>query len=248
MMFEFFFEEYRKSIYKKNGRFRKNVPTSEKLLFAAFLGSLILGIAFLRVRRKTVSVVLFAVGIISAIILACLNHRNRDRSRDDYLEDHRSQMIQPLEDMLRDERYRLYSAQGIDWLIMCCKARIKEKEHPWPGLGDSFFKWIFPLITLALGAYLNKLIDLPLDVVVFTLFVAICIWLFGIEIKSYAREMSEGISWLLGLSRAALPSLLSDLEYIRTFWPEDEGGKEALAARSFSCSREGCPPCCGIGE
>lgn len=227
-MFEFFFEEYRKNIYKKN-RFRKNIPASEWILLIISIASSLVGFVFCCVEQIIALGICDLVAIVLYAILMLLTHRRRDRLRDHLMVEYRSGMICPLEEMLQEKKYNLYSAAGIDWLIACCKEAIDKKKHSLPHIGDSFLKWVFPWVTLLLGTWLGKKGDLlSVSNIIMLLAIIIGIWLLGMVCTAVICQVPKDVSWILGLTGAALPFLLSDLEYIRAFVPENSCAVQPL--------------------
>lgn len=219
-MFEFFFEEYKKNIYKRN-RFRKNIPVSEWIWFAITIASLLLVLVLWYVGQIIAFGICVLVTIVFYTILMLLIDRHRDRCHDDIMAEYRRRMIYSLEKMLQEKKYNLYSVAGINWLIACCKEAIDKKKHSLPHIGDSFLKWVFPWVTLLLGTWLGKRSDLLSGSNVFMLLVIIIgMWLVGMVCTAVICQVPKDISWILGLTGAALPFLLSDLEYIRAFVSE----------------------------
>lgn len=236
-MFSFFLEEYRKNIYK-GARFRKNIPVSEKIWFGIFLVQAPLLFVFYFSRRAIALGVSLLVMVIAAGILSWLVYRHRSQFRDKEMEDYLNRMIRPLKELLQDKKYGFYSAQGIDWLIACCEKEMKGKKRLLPGIMDSSFKWVFPFVTLLIGVCLEKWsAALSLELLLQILIIIILIWFLYVLCKMAWYQVPEDVSWLFGLTKAALPPLLSALEYIRTFVTEASTVVSPLPCGIGECSR-----------
>lgn len=238
-MFELFLEEYQKSIFKK-ARFRKNIPISEKVWMGITFVLLLLCCVLAFYRRTIAVYAAMLAAVISGGIFWRLCGQHRSRARDEEREGYLQRIAHPLEDLLQEEKYNLYSMRGIDWLIACCKEEINRKKNSSPGMGTSFFKYVFPFITLLFGKYLDRWDNLlTWDLLFLILFFLLAVWLVIEFYKSTLRQVPEDIAWIFGWRKAALPSLLSALEYVRVFAPES-----AAADTPRKRDERKCPPCC----
>lgn len=210
-MFPYFLSEYKKKIHKGNLRDLRNIPIVGWLLFgSAFLFAAGFASTTWTNVGQSVKPLFFFLGFLVTMgAFAYWGDRHLDKTRDIRLRNYQERKLQPLIDLLKNSKFSFYSIEKIDWLISCCETELKGGKNPLGNLPDSFFKWVFPVITLFLGSMIDDVTpSLASNVVV----IVFLLWGMAILVKIPASYLMD---YLTCPDKEALLYLKSDLEYIR---------------------------------
>lgn len=237
-MFQYFFGEYKRSIYKgttlKEGlkNIRKLPPKVWLMLLCFILCYAGMIITFCLGKRIISAIFILAIAVDTGA-LQLWDNRYLDETRDKRIEQYKKNKIHPLIDLLQDSRFSFYSAKKMDWLISCCEAELKAGENPLKGMPDSFFKWVFPFATLLLGTQINVLAPNSIAVILIIVFSA---WAIAFLLKI---PVSYLIDHLACPDKNALLFLKSELKYIQLLL--DEAEKSATDSKSSQDDSEKAP-------
>lgn len=148
-MFYYFFLQYKKNIYKSPKR---------KILVKALIAFslLILAIAVVAIciflqKYNLVFGCAIVVMILDCIYMVVYTAKVEKDDLENKAALYRENKIYPLIQLLQAQTYNLYSKEGIDWLLNCCK-----EETPKSFRFVSLQSIVFPFITLAFGVIINK--------------------------------------------------------------------------------------------
>ncbi|WP_304509177.1 hypothetical protein [Anaerotignum sp.] len=142
-MFYLFFTKYKNTLHR--GSF-KNISLPEYVMLFVLVVSLLF-LLFQSFFGKSVILLLVSLLIIGIdTIIMILYEKKKELNQIDTLtEDYKQNVICTLIDLLKQDTYNLYTAEGIEWLIHSCEIHIEPKQF------TSLSSTIFPIFTLAYG-------------------------------------------------------------------------------------------------
>lgn len=206
-MFQYFFEEYRRIYYER----KKAIPTFW-FSWATIVLLIIATVSYVYfvVQNQIIgALAIFAITIIILIIFYIANSKYLKRTFDDRLQVYQEKGLERLIGLLKNEKYGFVSPEQIEWLISSCKERLRMEKNPFSGFSDSFFKFVFPCVTLLIGALLNTI---SMDHVIVICTLVFAIWLTGFIVKDIVVELRD---MFFCPNRKVLISLKTELEYIK---------------------------------
>lgn len=212
-MFEYFFGEYKRSIYHGSIKVLRSpweglCAIFFFLAYVAFATGLAFAVSSGSVFAFAISFAVLAVDIVGAY--RWLDKR-LEKTQDMRMREYQEKKLHPLIKLLKDDKFSFYSVNKVEWLISCCEVQLEREKNPFKNLPDSFFKWVFPIITMFLGAHLD---NLARDAATATaiLFTLSLLWMIVYLLKNL---VSGVIDYLLFPNRKVLLFLKSELKYIR---------------------------------
>lgn len=154
-MFYLFFQKYKKEFYSTSW---KSITLSERiaLITLGICAFIILFLAFFN-SFNLFSVILGVTLFVLAIDIVWLYKHSKKfprQSLDDNIKTFKNRRIKWLKDTLENNDINLYSIEGIDWLIECCKEK-KERDNKSVYM-PSFQTSILPLCMLSFGFLITK--------------------------------------------------------------------------------------------
>jgi membrane protein implicated in regulation of membrane protease activity len=203
-MFYYFFLKYKSECYKQSW---KNILPSEWVgLFLLIASGIPVCWLMLLKKFNYTSIISLFVFIIDIIwIIYHFKKKEKKQVLNDRISKYKSERINCIIKLLRTEEFNLYSIQGIDWLINCCKE--ENLNTPKISLIPST---IFPVITLAYGYLITKMSD---NEVVWT---TLLLMLLFLMIKMLGYAIKQIIIDALYPDKDKYVHLKEDLEYIKT--------------------------------
>lgn len=213
-MFQYFFSEYKSRIFKgstlKEGV--KKLSSYPKkglgmlLLFFLFYAGVIVAFCL---GKIVLSAILLLPLMVDAVSMHFWYNDYSDKVRDACIEAYKQETLQPLIDLLQNSKFSFYSVKKVEWLISCCEAELQGGKSPFRNMPDSFFKWVFPIITLFFGTQMNS--HAP-STVAAVLVVVFFVWITAFLMKPLASRLMDYLSCP---DKKALLFLKSELNYIR---------------------------------
>lgn len=207
-MFYHFFEEYKEEIYKG---LQRKLKWYEVLLLALTIICLLLFLLGNILHWATVlEVILISLPIMIIAGECIFLNQYRKKNRKDLLADYKEKSVKLLCNQL--EEYKLYTDDGIDWLIDCCKEERDKNQQLilWPTMKNAFMGIIYPLITLSLGLALK---DSTSNEIISFLAELIAAFLIGSIVILFAKSV---VLFMLFPDRDVVNHLESELKYIKT--------------------------------
>ena len=207
-MFNLFFTDYKSRTRKPLGKAKTAV-----VIFLFVLPSIL---SILLSFIWNYSGYLLAIPIITVIIMTIIDTKKQGNPLT-ALRISNSKTIDVLSNMLKERDYRLYSTEGIDWLISCCQEECK--NDPLLTLGSTIKNFctivINPIVTIYLGYIIgtstteNVNIDFDVDKIFFSI---LFFSLFGLYIWLMMRPILPDI---FSRETQKYQKLINDLQYIK---------------------------------
>lgn len=212
-MFQYFFEEYKEEIYDKRKKERHIYwPEVVILVFMFLLLAIYIYFAITQEFLYMLGIFLVMVGLL--IPLHILHNNYMKKTHDARMEEHKEKVIQPLRNILESRNFQFVSLQKIDWLISSCEERLEKEKNPFQGVPDSFFKYVFPCITLLLGAIVESI---SVEIAIYITAFVFAAWIIWVGIRD---AMNALIERLFCPNKFILVSLKKELEYARINFAE----------------------------
>jgi len=239
-MFYHFFNEYKKTVYKYG---RIKLKWYEMITAGVFFLSVILWVLFsmisLRLLLIIIPFVFMILSMIAIYIIVKIRDKNQckdllqnidknDKSkrneimRAHYIQRYKNYNLDPLINLLNDEKYKLYTRQGVDWIIHCCKNKINGNSiKSFLNATKNFFVvTIYPLITLLIGIFIR---DIDINyALVYTSAIMIMLFFVFVCVRMVEPALTEMLYW----DKLKYETLCRDLEYIKTQIPSTETSTE----------------------
>lgn len=160
-MFFYFFDEYKETVYKGA---RRKLYWYERFIIIVICITIACVILFSFLQMKMLTGITSILTILLALLLYAIECHYQKKNRNLLLQGHKEKHIAPLSQLIK--AYGLYTIEGIDWLIECCKEK-KDRTKILASVMSVrifFTSFIYPLITLAIGlalkdTFLNGIID-----------------------------------------------------------------------------------------
>lgn len=207
-MFYYFFEEYKKKVYKES-------LTKLKWYEVVMIGFLILVLLLLILSSAlnwsiAIIISLIILLLMALIIMVVYSNKKFTRNLDALLNKYKNQRIDPLIKLL--EKFSLHNNNGIDWLIDCCEGKKNTNDFAdtSKSIQNIFLTIVCPLVTLSIGIILkensaDEIISFIIFIIV--LFFAVAFFIFFIK---------PNLSFLLYPDRNIVNYLENDLKYLKT--------------------------------
>lgn len=207
-MFTHFLREYKYEVYKGNVSAFKMVPWYEWASFLVTVALLIFYIKFSIKEDIKKMIIFLLLSLLSIGVLMFFDNHRIKKQKDILLKRYKEKYLQPLCNLLKNEKFDLYSPSKIEWLISCCDAYLDMSKVSF-GFSDYFLKYIFPFITLFFGVMITE--DSFTNIIVITGIIVgtfLCIFL----LKNLLKPLADCIFYP---DKEIVTFLKSDLEYIK---------------------------------
>lgn len=211
-MFQYFFSEYKQEIYRGSLKALKSLPATGwtlALISIICVGGSVVTLWLNNGNIYAASGVWFLFAAVSMVIFYLWTNRHLDKTRNERMMQYKSEKLCPLIKLLKDDRFSFYSEQKVDWLISCCESELNAGTNPLKGVPDSFFRWVFPTITLFLGTLIDSLSPTGAAEISATVFL---VWIIAFMVKI---PLGSFVDYLACPDREALLFLKSELQYVR---------------------------------
>ena len=168
------------------------------------------GYAYFVAQNQIIGVlVLFAPTILAYFGFPKAHDKYLRKTFNSRLQAYRENGLEQLSGLLKSERYGFETPKQVDWLISSCEEQLKVEKNPFSGFSDSFFKFVFPCITLLIGTLLDKI---SIDAATYIFIVVFEVWVIGFMLKDMVIELAD---MFFCPNRKVLISLKTELEYIK---------------------------------
>lgn len=216
--FEEFLYDFKKSIYKnrnrKMGIFDKLLlGLSAILAFATLMIFELKSLKMIEINKVLYIVLLVVFSVIAiTIYLYLLIKIRKGNKKFDFLEFHKNNVTDKIINLLNNKKYKFCNPEKIDWLILCCNRKLREKSLFNKSMValKSLGSWFLPLLTLALGIIVQNFSteELVYYIVILVMGLAILCWIIIM--------FTPVIEYLSCPNKKCLEYLLGELEFIKT--------------------------------
>ena len=216
-MFEFFLNDYYEKVYKEANRKLKYYECI--MLIFLILSTLFTIYSLIFKYGQTMFYIALILEIATMLVIYIYTKIRNKRDSKNLVKKYKKKRINALIEFMKswgnnsedDSKNDLYNIFGVEWALACTKNKL-EKNHSIQELqdmGQDFYMYIFPLVTLCVGALIEK--STSEQIISF----ASSIISFAIIVISAITAIKIFINWILTPKRFALEILRDDLEYIK---------------------------------
>ena len=208
-MFEFFFNEYYEKVYKVANRKLKWYEIL--MLIFLFVSTIVLLLSTMLNWSKIITAISLIVAMITALVIWIYTKTRNKKDQIVLLNKYKNERIKSLIDFMKKWDDNFYGLSGIDWALTCAKNKLKNNRfiEDIKAIGKTTYMCVFPIITLFLGAAIEKItFDQLVSFLVPLIFAIVSVIALGVSLKSL-------LEMILTPHRFALEILCDDLEYIK---------------------------------
>lgn len=217
-MFEFFFNEYNEKVYKEANRKLKVKEVVMIIILCASLTVLLL--SMLLQWNEIITIIGLVTEVVIVLIMDIYTRVRNKKESKSLVEKYKKKRIDALADFMKKWNNNLYNISGVNWALDCCRNKLERNQtvEELKAMGQNFYMYVFPIITLCIGSLLEKVNTEQ----VMTLAVALAVFAFMIIFAIIS--IKPIVNWLVTPHRFALEILCDDLEYIKVILQEEKPG------------------------
>jgi len=225
-LFDWFLEEYEEQKKLTKAKFHWYERVSMGLLLFSYIA---LVFSVFSTSTSLWFPLAYAVALLLFLLLILLRVKVDKRLKKDKILNYKEKNIDLIEDLMKKDRYKLYSEVGVNYLIQCCQAKVEENfiQHLLSSAAKFFTIAILPVVIFII----SRIIELWLvhgmsnyhDVsgyteTIFNMFIGfLMLGIIIVIIREVLLQMDIGI--------AKYKALQKDLEYIKTQICHEDGIK-----------------------
>lgn len=209
-MFFYFLKDYKEFVYK--GPRRKLRWYECAMLILLIVTVLAVCISAFLEKSLVIQAACAALLVIQTMVLGLYTYKRDKKNRAALFTAYKERRIDGLVGLLKASKYNLYSVEGIEWLVECCKNKPLHNEGFKAVSSAKHFliSAVFPVITLCLGLVLKETetADLIEFIVLALILMAFLFFLYLI--------LKPAVIYLIYPQREAVNFLQDELGYIKT--------------------------------